>query len=426
VSFRLANCDNACFPAATVNVAVFDVIQSNSVVSQFRCGPTRVSATAVVEPTALAPTPEAQWFEVPSEFTAAMRISMIESNRAFTVYETFSASAATGRTSVVTGQDRDGRMQVQTYMAMGAMNTTFVVESTGTGLTDAMPMDPASGALRIGNLVTATQSTCTRAVFDAQTAVVAGSVMSLLLMGNTTGTAPQLKGNFTVNGVVTQLWEQVRTTPQPLRVSWYVPFGEALPRRIVLRGVGSSPLFAHHAFVQSSTWLSSVAARMCTAFFGGDDEMCDPDGVNADYQHVIDLVSVVPTASATDLALPDVCLSSDTRQVCADSDSINPALAVVLLIFMCIMCVLVTRSVMRRKMANREVEFEAELKREVRRAVAAREQELLGDAGADSRNSVESSSNVVAGDAAPIVTVDAKAGRPHDAGGRPHDAGHLE
>ncbi len=271
---------------------------------------------------------------LPQTFNANFRVTLIEYGVSIEFNQLFNSYAQAARTTVfnVAGTGPQEYATNDVYITQGTPQMVYRVQENTIGGDNYADYRY--------------ESTCERMLFSED--AFASSVQRLLLVPSTA--PPVFVGRYTVRGVPTNLWSQ--TVSATLKVEWYFPLAETtsynnadpfaaetpwykygdgtlLPRRIVLRGAGRSPFFAHHPFIPTTANIKSVDAAYCERMPFFLDPHCAGDQVpaSANYQHVIEIAEL-PRYIAENTSLyvaPRVCSSATILTSTVDT-GVNPAL----------------------------------------------------------------------------------------------------
>lgn len=260
--------------------------------------------------------------ELPSEFSALFKVSLVEYGVNIEFHETFSAPLRAARTTVFTAKETLAAdiATAETFLTHGTAGVTFRVQHkvVGASTSTLEAMDSYS---------------CEQMVYKSD--IFASSVEALLMVP--APFPPVALGNYTVRGVRCELWSM--RVSEDLQIDWYFPSPEhvtaatgnseherpsgiagrdkVLPRRIVLRGQGRSPFFTNHPFVPASITLPNGDTDYCDRipFFYNPHCLSNAEsGILSknQYEHVIDIAEL-PSAAARNLtvfASPSVCIGA--------------------------------------------------------------------------------------------------------------------
>lgn len=271
--------------------------------------------------------------ELPTEFSALFKVSLVEYGVNVEFHETFSAPLRAARASVFTARETSGGdiATAETYLTHGTAGVTFRVQH-----------DVTSGSM--STLAGQGAYACQQMVYT--TDIFASSVETLLMVPALF--PPVRLGNFTVRGIDCELWGQ--TVSEDLRIEWYFPAASAvtaatgngasvdkvLPRRIVLRGRGRSPFFTNHPFVPNSVVLPNGDTDYCdrVPFFYNPHCLSNAESgitLASQFEHIVDIAEL-PSSAARNFSVyrpPDICIGARVVRSTTCS-GVEPAVVVVL------------------------------------------------------------------------------------------------
>ena len=264
------------------------------------------AATASPTTTTAAPTPNTQHPipSLPARFTSVIRTSMMDQSSVFTMSHAFDAESRTAVTSA-RGKLPDvvGRASNWTWVVRGGEQSAYYVNSA------VLPIGQSSILENnVRQYFWPDRASCTRAVFGFD--ILAGSVSSLLL---TTSSGAAYMGRSSVRGVDTEMWQFLNGS---LMVQWYFGVNAengATTRpllRLVIRGLGRSPLFVFHPFfLQGRTVPKSVSGDACSQLFPGIGCSSTSDSNNELFAHVHDFLEFEPVFHSPSADLPPSCIT---------------------------------------------------------------------------------------------------------------------
>lgn len=272
---------------------------------------------------------------LPQDFAAHFKVTLLEYGVNIEFTQIFSSLLRASRTTVLNVNEVQNMefATSDTYLTHGTSQLVYRIEHN---------------TMRAGvGSDYSVSDKCEKMLFTED--IFASSVHRLLLVPS--AAPPVFVGRYTVRGVACSLWSQAVSST--LKVDWYFPTSAAaagsssqgqLPRRVVLRGVGRSPFFAHHPFVPTNVALPADDATYCdrSPFFF--DPHCSGDEIakTTNYQHVIDIAElprfIAQNRSA--FATPSSCIGAGVTVVgssATNSVGVNPAIV----FFLGLVCVIV-------------------------------------------------------------------------------------
>lgn len=237
---------------------------------------------------------------LPTDFSATIESTLVETRESFTVFEAFSTTRQMSKTTVVKPDaDLIGRHDIKSVFVVGTFQLAY--EFTDKSLPIGVQSVVSSG---IREMFFPDRFSCSKTIFRMD---LLGSVENLLLRSST----PRYMGSTVVRGITARMWQ---TQTSLYSVQWF--FAEPNWRiannvsepllRIVITGKGRSPLFVHHPFFQKGEEVTPEAESACNSFFSGIVGQCNEEP--SAYKHVHEFVSFVPFIPSDTFAVPDACI----------------------------------------------------------------------------------------------------------------------